>query len=424
MTSRTMALRMAKQYRNCPPAELWHDPQQRDQLAAHLRICPYCDPALLDSAWEKLALALAPQRSSFTPTHMESPLTGDLRPIRGEYARWRNALYYRPPLVLVIERLSIADAVRVAQIYPDTLLAAPGDLVVSGRRAGGLPDFMIETWNEYTLRASQLGPKLATLSRTTLTAAKQLRQNPGLPPSWAPLPRPMTDENDPRRYFRELEVEVGYTFAAPAVAAMVEDLAGLSPPHLAFRTIGAAVAGIKQALPGVHWRRAPQSIQEALACVRLPAADIFIPSGKRTASRNEKAALFIDLDEHEPQHGEIRLAADDAPRPRFMGKSISLFQGRVQCVESLEFEIYQCEQLGGKLVMGGRLLQVPHSITGCCLVAVLVKNDSDPIPCEDHPAWDRDCGSFLLRFAAQGGKPAELELALLCETKKDALNAC
>lgn len=218
MHSRKSALTRAKQYRTCPPLRqaqgpnIADDQAYRENLNRHLEICPYCSaqPTENTKIWERLSNAIQESPSPFIPSpESDIILPGQLRHMRSESAKWREGYFYNPPMVLVLETDGeTGKNVRVAQIYHDVCLAAPGDLILPEIHR---EEIFAECWNTYIVSAADLEGSHRQVMPEVTDAAIGLEKNPEACPSWALHPKPLTD-NDPRIYFRELEIEVGKVF--------------------------------------------------------------------------------------------------------------------------------------------------------------------------------------------------------------------
>lgn len=204
MKSRVVALWSAQSDRLCPPPGLCNLPEHSERCEQHRRSCPIC---------------------SFITRKDDAPLCGQEKPvpiqpaqvwrIRPDMGLWRDFNYYSPPRVFVLgESENAPGAVRVAQVYKDFVLAAPGDLILEEDRTAGLDPFFIEAWNVYSLRCKDLGQLLAQLDEEVLDAVLRLVENPEDYPRWALFPRSIRDPTDKRVFFRKMEEEVGRVFSS------------------------------------------------------------------------------------------------------------------------------------------------------------------------------------------------------------------
>lgn len=281
MTNLKLALGLAKRFRRCPPAAIKNAPDHQIHYQKHLAICPYCqlddteEMADMEPLIERLSHAVPPDEPEIGRTDLSA---GELRLINPACAQWRDEYYYNPPLILVLECIEeIPGAVLAAQTYHDTTMAGPGDLILSAEQTNGL-DLFIEPWNVYTLSADYIGPLLGRVSSDIIETVRRLDRNPEAIPPWAIHPLPML-ENDPRIYFRQLEAEVGYTFAAPAADNLMK-IVETAAEALFRRPPDPVVSEIRRLDPAITWQQPPESAGAAFLSaqfgtdqLRMAAAD-------------------------------------------------------------------------------------------------------------------------------------------------------
>lgn len=264
MYTRKQALALARQLRTCPPLSVKNDRKYEGQVRRHTEICPFCATALkdnleaLDVLSEKLktTFAKAPAAQAAEP--------GQVRAVDPGLSCWRDDYFYTAPEVAVIET-GPGNMVQVAQIWTDTALAGPGDLVLPDSMMKGFSELFIEPWNIYTLDKSFLGACTGTLDPAVIESVIKMADTPDYQPDWALNPMPMK-ENDPRIYFRELEIEVGYTFASMAVGTLVSGIQESGFPL----ELESLITRLKEKFSGISWDWKPRNIEECLAAVRLP----------------------------------------------------------------------------------------------------------------------------------------------------------
>ena len=283
MRSRRLALSLAKQLRTCPPPYVRGvDPGYAAALEQHIAICPYCSSGLSDDQdqWDMVADRIADRDAGAQPA---PPEPGQLRNIRTDQGTWRDGYFYNPPCVLILDFVDPATGgISVAQTYHDISLAAPGDLILTAEQTAA-DSLFIECWHTYTLMETYLGPVVGRIDPQIVAAVRELENEPDALPQWAALPRPMT-ENDPRVYFRELEVEVGYTFAARAGETILARLEGTNV-RLAFASVSQAMAAFSENLPDVSWPFEPKNIEAVFSTAKLPDAEY------RKAAAGEDGAI-------------------------------------------------------------------------------------------------------------------------------------
>lgn len=348
----------------------------------HLAICPYCStPQPEDmSSWDTLADRI---RSFAAQGRMGGPETapeeGSICLIKSERRGWREGNFYNPPAVLVIEKSgAISDDVLVAQTYHDIALAGPGDLILKGDRSpfGGI---FVEPWNTYTLRLRDLESPLCRVESSVVAAVRALEADPTAYPEWALHPKPMAPE-DPRIYFREMEVEVGYAFSSMAVSGLVEELEARSL-RLIYGNTGEAIAEIKGRIPEIHWAQEPESIEQALATAQFP---------------TERYAM----------------AAASADRELFKANLVTLRSGRVEVIAPVEGEILERNDEPECLAIGGRIF-IPREIEILEVLCFLETGEGDFISSETLD-WDSK-GQFRARFPVSSLRDMELFIAVLHE---------
>jgi hypothetical protein len=423
MHKRNIALARAQRFRTCPPPDMAADPSQEQNYRRHLAICPFCvergaqeaDHAL---AWQKLADALAerlpsqpeggsPVRRPKAGLPVPWPQTGQLRRLRAELGRWREGFYYTPPCVLVVDAgFSISpdashleppagdapaersDAIWVAQTYHDITLAAPGDLILTAEQTGS-EELLVECWNTYTLKVNDLGPVEGTVSPEIIAAVRKLapvcvqrtgRADPEAEGhDWIRVPRPLMD-NDPRIYFRELEVEVGYTFAAVAASKL---MAALEQPALELNYPSAddLKTDMGKILPGIAWPKAARSLDQILTAAMVP-----------------------------PEY--YSLAASPEPGQLHLLKLISLDAGRVRAVDFGQAHIIMQKVRSGSLTISGRVLEPTTYRRGSRLLCFL-ETDESILRAPDRLSWDPVDQTLVATFSNLPRTEAKLHLAVL-----------
>jgi len=381
MYSRKLALTMAKQFRTCPPVHVRNHPAHRDRVARHRRICPCCcgseDTAV--AQWEKLADAVL--RSGGGPgsiTGSDEMQPGQLRVLKSERGGWHKGLYYNPPLVLVLDVAErISDEILVAQTYPDTGMAGPGDLILALDQTD-VGDLFVECWNNYTLKAADLDPPAACLPDHVIEAVRCMADQPDACPDWAVHPIPFTD-HDPRVYFRELETEVGYFFASRAAGELMAELEG-GLPEMAYGSVDELVAAVRSAVPDMTWHRSPETPDEVIALAR------FAPD-------------------------RLPLAAADADQNRFPAKLVFLEAGRIREIRPVQAVILGDESSTEGRTISGRITDLPADLT-VSAVSIRLRLDNGRLIRAVDEDWDHGSGSFFAEFAGEnlGGCPPEIIL--------------
>ena len=243
-------------------------------------------------AWDVLEQQMNRVDSSVEKTNPDNnppARPGQLRYVRPESGLWREKHFYTPPVVLVIQNtISMPGAVLVAQTYHDIQMAAPGDLIVTNDDSACGPLF-VECWNTYTLEETLLGPPLDNLPVHVLEAVQAYESRPDFCPGWAMLPRPL-GENDARGFFRELELEVAYTFSSRSVLQLMKAFE-LSPSYNSPPQLQEAIL---RAVPGTGWKRVPRSAEEVFAMAAIPVEKP--PPGSGRSCPDERTANLVHME--------------------------------------------------------------------------------------------------------------------------------
>lgn len=384
MYSRKIALSLAKQYRKCPSPHITENPSQEQAWIKHLAICPYCSGKDRGSRteWDTLAHDMKRMYPSDVKSEMDKdrPVRpGQFRFVQADPGVWRENYFYTPPMVLIIKRTaSIPGAVLVSQIYHDIQMAAPGDLIVTTDDSPLGPLF-VECWNTYTLKETLLGPSLATVPERVMDAALKCENHPEFCPQWGILPRPLV-ENDPRISFRELELEVAYTFSSQSVLELLE--AFETPPlEQLFRSTARIRELIRTAVPGTGWKSLPRSFEEAFAMADLPAEHLPLAAADKIPNRTTANLVCMDAD-------------------------------RVKSISPVIMELYG---QSGSLMLSGRIHDLPKGLNNARFICFL-KPESEPpispIRCE----WNEETGDFIIEFSYGRNITWHLKVAVVFET--------
>jgi len=387
MYSRKRALALAKQYRTCPPIPIRSDPSQKAGMRRHRAICPYCadDSPAQDDAWYGLADSIEGRLSTGPgKTRRIRPMPGQIRAIRADLARWREDRYYNPPAVMILHAIpDLPDALSVAQVYHDDALAGPGDLMLTERQTG-FADLFIETWNTYTLKAAYLGPVLGRVGPDIVRAVKALEEDSDDYPVWAPHPIPFQDE-DPRLYFRELEVEAGYTFASAAADEIVSEMEE-SGVRLIYRSPEEAQDVVRRVVSRSRWDFAPQTAEEAIAFARLPTE-------------------------------MLPLAAADEDESAVSAKAALIGSGEIVDIVPVSVEILHDRGLPGAREMSGRIRGLPRGTRIRAVAWFLQAEGRRPLPAAEC-RWDEAGGSIFARFRGKGLAPMKPVVTFFCEQEE------
>jgi len=257
-----LAWQRAWQMRGCPPDALLYSIDPDHSLAEHLQRCPFCREQREAGA----AAAGALQEIASRMAHLAgvaqvggtrlSPVPGQIWSMRRELSGWGpKGRYYNPPLVLVLDcPKAMPGALRVAQLFDDPLLAGAGDLRMTD-------DWLVESWNTYTLAENDLDRCLTTIAAEALESVLKSEQGPF----------PVVVEGSHLAAFRRLELEVGAFFSMDAVARlMARRKAGLFAVLSADKQLAKTIKGsLSLRHPKLKWAAGKLTDLEAIALARL-----------------------------------------------------------------------------------------------------------------------------------------------------------
>jgi hypothetical protein len=359
------------------------DASQREYLTQHQTICPYCSAEEFDTLkfWEEI---VAKFQKSLTYTEPQSDqkelLAGQIRLIKPEYGGWVDGLFYNPPYVMVLKIPSdLADGIQVAQIYHDITLAGPGDLILEEEQTG-IFDLFVESWNTYTLKSEYLGPAIAGVSAEIVEAMMQMEESEEAAPQWAMLSMPMT-EQDPRLYFRELEVEVGYMFASRIVA---EILAEFEKLQLDYDSVDDLQKDIKDSAKIIQFSRSVTNLETALTSARFP-------------------------DE------EYAKAAADDDQESIKANLVVLWDGRVKSFRPTQGFVTSKMRTDSSYKISGAFPLIPDNAVNPRMICVYWSSATGALVPDDMH-WEVDSGSFYAKIQTESQDDEVFEFALVYES--------
>jgi len=375
------SLRFARKLRTCPPERVLKDPAHAEPFRQHMQICPDCAEPSIEPTdpWRDLVDSLRRALAAGANRHETPPRAGEIRLIRPELGRWHEGFYYTPPAVLLLKTIEGSQsAFRAAQVYGDADLAGPGDLVLEPARTGTM-ELMIECWNSYPVMSDQLGGWLGAVSDEVLKAVSDLAEDPRRYPEWAVVPAAM-GEDDPRVYFRELEVEVAHLFARDAVSAVLE---AMEKHRFRIETAGGSIEqDLRRIRPGIRLGQGWRSPEEALVLAGLP-----------------------------PE--EFALAADEKERVIAGANFVLVRDHLVRKIQPVHVELFPREWKSGRMVIGGRFLDPPRHEGELRLLIFLARGNTPLVP-PHKVVFDPGTGDFSADFPDGEQGPAEVKIALLC----------
>ena len=249
-----LAWQEAYRLRSCPGDDMLFAEQPTIETQRHLKICPACSDIRnaapqVRTAWRELAARLSDGATPHKATDVP-PVEGQVWALSDDLSHWSgDGNYFRPPQVLL---LGIeGNALKVAQTYYDSALAADGDVLLSGNRFG-----FAQAWNIYTIHREMLDHCLGGVKREELQDVL----------SEAGKPRKDIDENSVLFWFRTGEVTVGAEIAMPAVAQLMEEMETCASKNEAFlQNIVGSLAEAYQKLAGFKLPEFADSLIDLLA---------------------------------------------------------------------------------------------------------------------------------------------------------------
>ena len=329
--------------------------------------------------WGDLVHSLRRTFAEGATRHEGPPRPGEIRLIRPELGRWHEGCYYTPPAVLLLKPIEgVQSAFRAAQVYGDADLAGPGDLVLEPACTGTM-ELMVECWNSYPVMSDQLGGRLGDVSEEVLKAVSDLAEDPWRYPEWAVVPAALGDD-DPRVYFRELEVEVAHLFARDAVSAVLE---AMENRRFQIQTVGGSIEqDLRRIQPKIRIGRGWRTPEEALVLAGFPAE-------------------------------EYALAADEKERV-IVGANYVLVQDHlVRKILPVHVELFPREWKSGRMVIGGRFLDPPRPEGELRLLIFLSRGNAPLVP-PYNVVFDAETGDFSADFPDGEQGLTEVKIALLC----------
>jgi hypothetical protein len=384
MYDRRTALTYARRFRTCPPWRIRSIPDERPRILVHDARCPICaDPDLVDAPeWTSIShrLVTGLKESAGVPKELQS---GALCWVKQDLGRWVDESYFNPPLVVVLNDEShVLDEAEVAQVYHDLVLAGPGDLILTDDQTG-IGELFIEPWNRYTLRKQDLSAPVAILETDLICTVRLLSEDERRYPSWAMRPRPFKPE-DPRIYFREMEIEVGYVFAGRSVSLLLDE-------------VDTAALFSEYATPLQMIRE----LKEKYPVIRFPQkADDFL-SALSKASYDEAS---------------LPMAADTGNRESGTAMAVFMDKGRVSSIKPISATLYKTHPEAEKYTCTGQIGPIHPGFTLHRAVFHLVKPDGTLIHASDE-ALDFESGVFSVQFPLSPVESSllNLKVTLICQ---------
>lgn len=218
-----LALSRIRRKRTCPSVAMLR--QGGEAIKRHLKFCAECRDTFdsLHNLVDFSGILPIPAKREQTP-----PAEGQIRGVREDAGECGadeiNGLFFRPPLVVVIQvPKDTSTFVRVAQLHDEPDLRGPGDVPL---KLAGIKRFA-ESWNTYPLLTGCLGPVLGSIPDPLVSQILAESKNPF----------PKISDNEILNVFRALEINVAYHCCRRSVGEIVAELEGdeitIEKPHRA-----------------------------------------------------------------------------------------------------------------------------------------------------------------------------------------------
>lgn len=189
--------------RTCPPKNLGLSQENKDSFNSHIKRCPFCSKNFFEADeyedWEELSQAL---ETLLEEPEVKKPESGQVWSIKRDLEGWDDEYrYFNTPLILIIEVNEHLHAVKVAQIYSDTILIGPDDVYMDEEIGFAQP------WNVYTLNFDDLGYCWYNIDMALVDKVKEISKG-----EFQEI-----EANSPLYFFRQLELEVGAFFSLQSI---------------------------------------------------------------------------------------------------------------------------------------------------------------------------------------------------------------
>ncbi|ABK97800.1 hypothetical protein [Pelobacter propionicus] len=204
------AWQTAFELRLCPDGIILFAETPDENLHRHLQMCHICRekremPLAQRAAWEELQRRFAGVGQK--PARPEKPVAGQVWSLKRSLAGWiEEGYFYKPPMVLLLERIEGSRGFKAVQLYGDRLLMGEGDVWLDDRFG------FAQGWNCYSLHEDAFDGCWGAVAGMTLN---QVAESVSM--KHAPV-----DEDSILYFFRRMEIKVGARVALPSVAVLVE----------------------------------------------------------------------------------------------------------------------------------------------------------------------------------------------------------
>jgi len=292
MYTRKTALALAIQARTCPPPHILEDPAHARDNALHRAVCPFCSTRRSEELDACRHLGRSLDRQAPRETGPFSIQPGQIWQIDPALSKWRDRFYYSSPAVVVVKPPAPDfPGLLAAQIWHDIYLAGPGDLVVTPEDTELNDSVFIETWNLYTLDPSCLARYLGRTPAGTPADILKMNDTPDYLPDHAMILLPLK-ENDPRHWFRKMEIETGYTFARAAAETLMQ--------KKTVDTVADLKKHIQSLVPGAGFSWTPRTTEECFALLEFPPESLAMAAAEEDLEKIAATHFHLTPDPEQP----------------------------------------------------------------------------------------------------------------------------
>jgi len=205
------AWQTAFELRLCPGGDILFTSTPDENLKKHLEICHVCRekremPLEQRAAWEALQRQFA---GEMPRPAKPQPVGGQVWSLKKSLAGWgKDGYFYRPPMILLLEKIEGSRGFKAVQIYGDRLLMGEGDVWLENDWFG-----FAQGWNCFALHEEALDGCWGAVSDKVLEQVHE-----AVTMTHAPV-----EEDSIIHFFRSMEINVGARVALPSVAVLVEE---------------------------------------------------------------------------------------------------------------------------------------------------------------------------------------------------------
>jgi hypothetical protein len=164
--------------RTCPPEAMLYAVKMTPECKSHLDLCQSCrEKSSLKKEWKEWKkISRKILKGVVSEKEKKTPATGQIWSLKKNLGGWSTAVqYYKPPMVLLIEKERLQKQFRVAQIYHNPMLADHRDVGL------GYEYGFAEAWNIFTVPVDCLETYCGKVAGGLVKKVKELERMPEYP---------------------------------------------------------------------------------------------------------------------------------------------------------------------------------------------------------------------------------------------------